>query len=62
MMLPEPASFMGRAAVCMPRKTPVWLMATMVSQRSREVFSMSTTSKMPALFTSTSRRPWSAMT
>jgi hypothetical protein len=60
MIDPEPAAFIGTAAVRIPRNTPVWLMAIIWFHISRSVSLIVRILKMPALLTNTSSWPSSA--
>ena len=59
MMEPLPWSIMIGAMACIPRKTPVWLMAIIESHRARSVSANPAIRKMPALLMRTSTRPLS---
>jgi len=54
---PPPVCFIAIPAWFIPSQTPVWLIAIIRSQPSRVSCSTSSKVPIPALFTSTSRRP-----
>ena len=58
MIEPDRCSFIGAAAACIPRNTPVWFTATIRFHASSAVSVIVAQCRMPALFMSTSRCPW----
>ena len=57
MIEPPPASVMAGITAWRPRNTPSWLTRMTCSYSSAVVVASGVWRKMPALFTSTSRRP-----